>query len=101
MRPSLFNGELFDADHACRYGNESYTTLVTRREAVYVLDNPELLMMHAQARNDVCGRPFSYFYCYCILHLSLDMVHLKYQAIFLFVLPSLGRFGTTALVYEV
>ncbi|KAM3075236.1 hypothetical protein ACMFMF_005913 [Clarireedia jacksonii] len=43
------------------YGNESYTTLVTRREAVYVLDNPELLMMHAQARNDSIPATRHYF----------------------------------------
>ncbi|KAF7870506.1 hypothetical protein EAF04_004250 [Stromatinia cepivora] len=34
------------------FGNESYTSVIIRREAVAVLDNPELLMMHAQARND-------------------------------------------------
>ncbi|KAI9640082.1 hypothetical protein NHQ30_011484 [Ciborinia camelliae] len=34
------------------FGNESYINVLMRREAVAVLDNPELLMMHAQARND-------------------------------------------------
>lgn len=34
------------------FGNESYTNVIIRREAVAVLDSPELLMMHAQARND-------------------------------------------------
>ncbi|QSZ36516.1 hypothetical protein DSL72_006396 [Monilinia vaccinii-corymbosi] len=34
------------------FGNESYASVITRREAIAVLDNPELLMMHAQARND-------------------------------------------------
>jgi hypothetical protein len=35
------------------YGNEPYETVQKRREAAVVLDNPELLMMHAQARFDV------------------------------------------------
>ncbi|KAB8294877.1 hypothetical protein EYC80_006838 [Monilinia laxa] len=34
------------------FGNESYASVLIRREAVAVLDNPELLMMHAQSRND-------------------------------------------------
>ncbi len=34
-------------------GNDSYEQLQQRREAAIVLDSPELLMMHAQARNDV------------------------------------------------
>ncbi|KAH8590305.1 hypothetical protein B0O99DRAFT_691741 [Bisporella sp. PMI_857] len=33
------------------YGNDYVTTQI-RREAAIILDTPELLMMHAQARND-------------------------------------------------
>jgi len=40
-------GRRFDA-----YGNDSYTNTQLRRAAAVILDNPELLMMHAQARND-------------------------------------------------
>jgi hypothetical protein len=36
-----------------RYGHESYEAVLARREAAVILDNPELLMMHAQARNEV------------------------------------------------
>ncbi|ESZ96033.1 hypothetical protein SBOR_3606 [Sclerotinia borealis F-4128] len=50
-----YEGESSDEELTGRsydlFGNESYTTVITRREAVAVLDNPELLMMHAQARN--------------------------------------------------
>jgi chitinase len=43
------------------YGNDTYEHVQKRREAAIVLDNPELLMMHAQARFDVslpvCPKP--------------------------------------------
>jgi hypothetical protein len=79
-------GDSFNTDWACRYGNESYTTLVTRREAVYVLDNPELLMMHAQARNDVCGHYFFVLLLVLCIALNLDATHLKEFSILLPVL---------------
>ncbi|KAG0646219.1 hypothetical protein D0Z07_8264 [Hyphodiscus hymeniophilus] len=41
------SGKRFDA-----YGNDTYEQIQRRREAAIVLDSPELLMMHAQARND-------------------------------------------------
>ncbi|KIN02536.1 hypothetical protein OIDMADRAFT_178475 [Oidiodendron maius Zn] len=34
------------------YGNDTYEAIQLRREAAVVLDTPELLMMHAQARGD-------------------------------------------------
>lgn len=39
--------------HNSRYGHESYEAVLARREAAIILDNPELLMMHAQSRNEV------------------------------------------------
>jgi hypothetical protein len=39
------------------YGNDTYEQVQKRREAAIVLDNPELLMMHAQARFDVSFPP--------------------------------------------
>lgn len=36
-----------------RYGNESYENVQKRRMAAVILDSPELLMMHSQARSDV------------------------------------------------
>jgi hypothetical protein len=42
------------ADEMRRYGNDSYEAVTARREAAIVLDSPELLMMHAAGRNDVC-----------------------------------------------
>ncbi|TGO74369.1 hypothetical protein BELL_0288g00070 [Botrytis elliptica] len=43
------------------FGNESYISVQIRREAVAVLDNPELLMMHAAARNDSIPSTRLYF----------------------------------------
>ena len=47
-----------ESDRLYRYGNDTYTNVRLRREAAVILDNPELLMMHAQARNDVCHGSF-------------------------------------------
>ena len=41
-----------------RYGKESYERIQQRRQAAVILDNPELLMMHAQARQDVNPLPY-------------------------------------------
>lgn len=41
------------ANFGIRYGNDSYEQIQQRRQAAIVLDSPELLVMHAQARNDV------------------------------------------------
>lgn len=43
------------------YGNETYEQVQQRREAAIVLDSPELLMMHAQARNDSIPGTRHYF----------------------------------------
>lgn len=49
----------------CRYGNDSYEAVTARREAAIVLDSPELLMMHAAGRNDVCcPRPWFPLSCF-------------------------------------
>lgn len=37
-----------------RYGQDSYASIQLRRDAAIKLDNPELVMMLAMARNDVC-----------------------------------------------
>jgi len=37
----------------CSYGNDTYENIQKRRMAAIILDNPELLMMHSQARFDV------------------------------------------------
>lgn len=42
------------------YGNDTYERVQKRREAAIVLDNPELLMMHAQARFDVSSSGMSW-----------------------------------------
>lgn len=41
------------ADYLHRY-KDTWEQIQKRREAAVILDNPELLMMHAQARFDVC-----------------------------------------------
>ena len=55
--PSLSYGKFgwFEiiANQEKRYGNDSYEQVQRRQEAAIILDSPELLMMHAQARNDV------------------------------------------------
>jgi len=43
------------------YGNDTYEQVQKRREAAIVLDNPELLMMHAQARFDSIPGTRHYF----------------------------------------
>jgi len=43
------------------YGNDTYERVQKRREAAIVLDNPELLMMHAQARFDSIPGTRHYF----------------------------------------
>jgi hypothetical protein len=55
-----WKGKNAGSDRSSRYGNDTYTNVKLRREAAVILDNPELLMMHAQARNDVCHVLFFY-----------------------------------------
>jgi hypothetical protein len=47
------------------YGGDSYEQIQQRREAAIVLDNPELLMMHAQSRNDVRSLLRAFRHCPC------------------------------------
>ena len=54
---SFFVSCLRRGSRAFSYGNDSYEQVQQRREAAIVLDSPELLMMHAQARNDVGPLP--------------------------------------------
>ena len=41
------------ANGIVRYGNDSFANIQSRRQAAITLDNPELVMMLAQSRNDV------------------------------------------------
>ncbi|PSS19970.1 hypothetical protein M430DRAFT_227697 [Amorphotheca resinae ATCC 22711] len=50
------SGRRYDA-----YGNDTYENITKRREAAIILDSPELLMMHAQARNDSIPGTRHYF----------------------------------------
>ncbi|KAH7407399.1 hypothetical protein BKA64DRAFT_666483 [Cadophora sp. MPI-SDFR-AT-0126] len=43
------------------YGNDSYENVQKRRMAAVILDSPELLMMHSQARNDSIAATRYYF----------------------------------------
>ncbi|KAE9375743.1 hypothetical protein N431DRAFT_437248 [Stipitochalara longipes BDJ] len=43
------------------YSKDSFARVQRRREAAIILDNPELLMMHAQARNDSIPGARHYF----------------------------------------
>ncbi|KAK0100872.1 hypothetical protein ONS95_007318 [Cadophora gregata] len=43
------------------YGNDSYENVQKRRMAAVILDSPELLMMHAQARSDSIAATRYYF----------------------------------------
>ncbi|KAL5323993.1 hypothetical protein ACEPPN_008536 [Leptodophora sp. 'Broadleaf-Isolate-01'] len=43
------------------YGNESYENVQKRRMAAVILDSPELLMMHSQARSDSIPATRHYF----------------------------------------
>lgn len=54
----------------CSYGNDTYENIQKRRMAAIILDNPELLMMHSQARFDV-SITFSPFPFLLLLQLNL------------------------------
>ncbi|KAI9049848.1 hypothetical protein LZ554_005998 [Drepanopeziza brunnea f. sp. 'monogermtubi'] len=43
------------------YGNDSYENIEKRRQAAIILDSPELLMMHSQARGDSIPGTRHYF----------------------------------------
>ncbi|PBP22001.1 hypothetical protein BUE80_DR007103 [Diplocarpon rosae] len=44
-----------------RYGNDTYENIQKRRMAAVILDSPELLMMHSQARSDSIPGTRHYF----------------------------------------
>ena len=50
-----WKGERMSANGVIRYGNDSFVNTQSRRKAAITLDNPELVMMLAQSRNDVSG----------------------------------------------